>query len=306
MRVEGARGPKRPWTGLSDVGVRFARFGLRARMLVVALSVGLPFLAFLVFTTVQQAALDREHVGAQTRLLAALAAARLDDNVGDVRQLLNALADTLGTDEAATFRNDLLLRNLQPRFPPDVSSLSIWALDGSNIGSTEPMAQRARPNVAAQLFFREALGSETMVSEVPTRLPADGEWGAYLAMPMVRDGKVAAVVCAAGHLADLQSLLDPNHDLPEGAGHHDGRPRAAESFRVRSMRIAGSASRHFRIAPNGPATSSSAKELSRASASTGCAGSSDSIDRGRCPGSSSSAFPKSRRSHRPTHACDAV
>ena len=124
------------------------RFGIQFRLLLVTLAIGLLFVLYIAFNTSRQSARDLLHVREEVRLVASLAGARLDDHLGDVNQLLFTLSGMLPAEIADVEHNDAMLRRLAPQFPANVSSVSLWAPDGMNIGSSESTAAVPRLNAA--------------------------------------------------------------------------------------------------------------------------------------------------------------
>src|ERR1700686_4337878 len=75
--------------GLSE---RAARLSIRARLLLLVLALGLPFLAYIAIEAASEARADRELAKERSLAVARVVAARLDDYVGDVNQLLATLS----------------------------------------------------------------------------------------------------------------------------------------------------------------------------------------------------------------------
>lgn len=194
------------------------RLGIQSRLLLLTLAIGAFFVLYIAFNTARQVSHDREHVRREVRLLAALAGSRLDDHVGDVTQLLNALAGALPVQRDDTAHNDAVLHALVPQLPPNVQDVSLWAADGSNIGtSADPADDAARPNASDRAFFVAALGEPGLAVEAPVRWKKGGEWTAVFALRVVRQARTIGVVSVATRLTTLPRLLDPENTLPPGA-----------------------------------------------------------------------------------------
>ena len=195
-------------------GKRFRlRFGIRSRMLLVTFALGSMFVLYVAFATARQAGRDRENVSDRMRLVAALAASRLDDHVGDIAQLLKAMGSTTLADGGATAANDIILRTMAVHMPSDVLAVSLWAEDGSNIGSSEPPADGPRASANESEFFVSAMRATSLAIEAPVRPVKGGEWTAVYAMPIRRDGHVVAVISAASRLVVLPEAIDPSEDM---------------------------------------------------------------------------------------------
>ena len=193
------------------------RFGIQTRLLLVTFAMGSLFVLYIALNTARQASHDREHLRQQMRLVAALAGSRLDDHLGDVTQLLNTLAGTLPIESNDAERNDAALRALVAQLPPNVKDVSLWAADGSNIGSSEAFPAGPRPSASDRAFFVAAIGEPGLVTEAPVRWHKGGEWTAVFALRVVRRAQTIAVVSVATRLTTLPALLDPDSTLPAGA-----------------------------------------------------------------------------------------
>ena len=219
-------------------GPKRFRFGIQFRLLLVTSAIGLLFVLYIAFNTTRQSARDRQHVREEMRLLAGLAGSRLDDHLGDVTQLLNTLAETLPVEAADIERNNVTLHRLAPQFPANISGVSLWAADGSSLGSSEFAPAGTRLNAADRAFFIAAMHQPSIATEAPVRLHKGGEWTAVLALRIVREARTIGVISIATRLQTLPHLLDPDEALPPGAvislidadGHMVGRSLDAERW----------------------------------------------------------------------------
>ena len=201
---------------LSIPRLKSLRFGIQSRLLLVTFAIGLLFVLYIVFNTSRQSARDLLHVRDEMRLIAALAGSRLDNHLSDATQLLSTLAATLPVEATDIERNDAVLRRLAPQFPVNILNVSLWAIDGTNIGSSEPATAGARRNAADRAFFIAALREPGFASEAPLRLHKGGEWTAVFALRIVREARTIGVVSVATGLQTLPRLLDPDESLPPG------------------------------------------------------------------------------------------
>jgi diguanylate cyclase (GGDEF)-like protein/PAS domain S-box-containing protein len=193
------------------------RLGIRSRLWLLVLALGLPFLAFLVLNAARESAVERERASQQMRSAAQLTAARLDDYIGDTRQLLGTLSHVLSADAGAIEHNDALLHSLEPQLSKHIKNITVWARTGENIGALDP-GLRAQPlNVADRKYFQAALRAHDIVVEAPVVSRANGELIAVFAFPLFDHGQAAGVVAVSTRLTQLQTLLDPKGTLPKGA-----------------------------------------------------------------------------------------
>ena len=190
--------------------------GIQARLLIATIAIGALFIAYASGIAMQQAERDREHMAEKMRLLADVAAARLDDHVAVIKQLLVTLAGTLAVERNDTLANDAVLRGLVEQWPKG-TIVSLWSIDGRNIGTSEASPPAERPSAANRRFFGEATGGTALAIEAPMRLHDGAEWTAAFAVPVVSAGHTVAVVSTSTPLQTLPRLLDPGHSLPADA-----------------------------------------------------------------------------------------
>jgi diguanylate cyclase (GGDEF)-like protein/PAS domain S-box-containing protein len=193
---------------------RIAGLGIRGRLALLALALGLPILAYVAFSAGQQIAQERELAKERNLAFARVVAARLDDYVGDVNQLLATLSRVVPAEAGATTQNDALLADLRPNLPSHVSNLAIWDKDGNNVGALDPVLRAKRFTVADRSYFRAALEAPALAVEAPLVSRGNGESMAIFARSVVRDGRVVGVVAASTRLKLLDSLLKPDATLP--------------------------------------------------------------------------------------------
>ena len=193
----------------------WTRIGTRLFLLVLALAV--PFAAYSVYSTLQEARQESQHAAGQMLAAARATAARLDDHIGDVRQLLKVMSVMVSVDAAKVAQNDALLRSWVPQMPEHVSNLTVWSLAGDNLGTIDPRIRAAsRRNVHDRRFFREAVTERRLAVEAPGTALSSGQLIGIFALPIVRDGQVVGVVAASVRVAALQQLLNAEA-LPEGS-----------------------------------------------------------------------------------------
>jgi diguanylate cyclase (GGDEF)-like protein/PAS domain S-box-containing protein len=194
-----------------------ADLGIRGRLVLLALALGVPILGYIAFSAGEQMRQERELAKERNLAFARIVAARLDDYVGDVNQLLATLSHVVPASPEATARNDALLSDLRPNLPSHVSNLAIWDPTGTNVGALDP-ALRARPfSVADRHYFRAALEGQSLVVEAPIVSRSSGESLAIFARSVTRDGRVVGVVAASTKLMQLDALLKPEGTLPVGS-----------------------------------------------------------------------------------------
>jgi diguanylate cyclase (GGDEF)-like protein/PAS domain S-box-containing protein len=191
--------------------------GIRTRLLLLVLMLAVPFLVYVGVSARRQAEVDRED-GSQRMLAAArVTAARLDDHIGDIEQLIKVVAHVVGTRDTDLASNDELFAAMIPSLPPHVNNVSVWTTQGVNVGTTHPEVRDKRGNLAASPVFKEAIASDGIVVNAPFKSRINDEQIGVLAMAVRRNGVVVGVVTVSTRLRRLEELLAPKETLPEGS-----------------------------------------------------------------------------------------
>ncbi len=148
---------------------RAARLGVRARLLLLVLALGLPFLAYIALSSIDEARAGRELAKERSLAVAKVVAARLDDYVGDINQMLATLSHVAATGPEHATENNAILAELRPDLPSYVNNVSIWGLSGANIGSLAP--QGRGNGIADRNYFKDAISGRKLSVEAPHRVP---------------------------------------------------------------------------------------------------------------------------------------
>jgi len=199
----------------SALGERAARLSIRARLLLLVLALGLPFFAYIVLAAIDDARAGRELAKERSLAVARVVAARLDDYVGDVNQLLATLSHIVAVGPEHTSENDALLREMRPSLPSYINNVAMWTLSGANVGALNQQARAAGVSVADRQYFKDAISSRTLSLEAPITARSNGEAVAIFSRPIVRGDNILGVVSASTQLAHLQGFLDREGTLPK-------------------------------------------------------------------------------------------
>ena len=186
---------------------RTRRLGIRSRLWLLVLALSLPFLAYLALNAVRESTVERERASQQLRATAQLTAARLDDHIGDLRQLLGTLSHVLSADAGSTERNDAILRSIKPQLPKHINNVTVWTRAGENLGSLEPQLRVAPFSISDRAYFQAALQARNLVAEGPITSRSNGESIVVLAFPLLDHDQVVGVVAASTRLNQVQALL---------------------------------------------------------------------------------------------------
>src|SRR5215831_17506962 len=109
---------------------------IRSQLLGLVLATVVPFTVLIgaglwsQWRTDQAAAIQR--ASDEARLLAA----QVDDHIGNLANLLTGLSHAVSADPADVAANDALLRRVKAQLPSFVANISIFSLDGINIGTS--------------------------------------------------------------------------------------------------------------------------------------------------------------------------
>ena len=196
---------------------RAARLGIRARLLLLVLALGLPFLAYIAIEAAGEARADRELAKERSLAVARVVAARLDDYVGDINQLLATLSHVVSIGPEHAAENDALLREMRHDLPAYINNVAMWTLSGANVGSLNPETRVKDLSVADRRYFKDAISSRKLSLEAPIVARSNGELVAIFARPVVRADRVLGVVSASTQLKHVQGFLDREGSLPKAS-----------------------------------------------------------------------------------------
>jgi PAS domain S-box-containing protein len=189
--------------------------GIRRNLLVLVLAAVAPFLALIGLGLWSQwqntEAAAKERASNHARVLAA----QVDDHIGNLEHLLIGLSRAVSTDPADVSANDRLLRKVKAELPDFVSGISLFSLNGDNIGTSWQGGGRA--NAKDRLHFREILaGHRLSIGEVHVGR-ISREWVVNIAGRVeVDDGRLRAVLVAGTRLERFQDALRVQ-GLPAGS-----------------------------------------------------------------------------------------
>jgi diguanylate cyclase (GGDEF)-like protein len=199
------------------LGERAARLSIRARLLLLVLALGLPFLAYIAIEAAYEARADRELAKERSLAVARVVAARLDDYVGDINQLLATLSHVVAIGSEHGSENDALLREMERDLPSYINNVAVWSLSGANVGSLNPQIRVKSASVADRHYFKDALSSKKLSLEAPIVARTNGELVAIFARPVMHADSVLGVVSASTQLKHLQGFLDHEGNLPKNS-----------------------------------------------------------------------------------------
>jgi diguanylate cyclase (GGDEF)-like protein/PAS domain S-box-containing protein len=190
-----------------------ASIGLRLALL--ALALGLPFIAYVGGSAVRQASIARDYAQQRTLALAHVVAARVDDVVGDNLTVLALVRHGVALDASASRANDAFLAKLRPDLPRAVQNIGVWTLDGRNVGMLNRTGANAGLSIANRGYFRRAVQTSATAIEGPLASDDNADPVVVFARPVVGPaGNVTGVVTLSTDLRQMQPMLDLGGAVP--------------------------------------------------------------------------------------------
>ena len=189
---------------------------IRLRLLGLVLATIVPFTALVGFGLWTQWQNDKAVAVRRALIEARLLAAQVDDHVGSLTYLMEGLSRAVSTKVTDVGENDALFRRVAADLPDSMSTIFLFAPDGSNIGASLDSGPH-RPNASDRSYFRKVLaGQRLAVSEV-TRGRVSGDLVVIMARPIEdRAGKLKAVLAVSTRLKRFQNVLRMDN-LPAGS-----------------------------------------------------------------------------------------
>jgi hypothetical protein len=190
----------------------FKVHGIRPQLLGLVAAAAVPFLILIgiglwnQWRAQQAEALQRAH--AEARVIAA----RVDDHIGDLENLMVGLSLAVSTNPSDVEANDALLRRLLPDLPRYIANVVVVGLDGENIGHTHGH----RYNVRDRDYIQRVLAGERLVVGDPREV---GNFGPVF--PVARAvknvaGELQAVLVVGTVIDSVQEALRVD-ELPPGS-----------------------------------------------------------------------------------------
>jgi diguanylate cyclase (GGDEF)-like protein/PAS domain S-box-containing protein len=193
------------------------RGSIRLRIALLALALGLPFIAYVAGTAVHQATIEREAAKQHALSLAKLYAARVDDYVSDMAGALALVQQGVAPSPSRTTANEAWLRQVWGDLPASIHNVGVWTRDGRNAGTLLQRGAGEDVSIATRAYFRDAMASGRVAVAGPLPSPWNGEPIIVFARPIHdASGENGGVVTISANLTDLQVLLDSKGTAPAG------------------------------------------------------------------------------------------
>jgi hypothetical protein len=187
---------------------------IRSRLIGLVLASVVPFIALISVGLWNLWRIDQKAAFERAITEARVVAGQVDDHVGNVRNLMAGLSVAVSWDPKDIDSNDRMLRRVKTELPPYISSIQLFALDGTNIGTSSEVA---RFNASDRGYFQDIGAGHTLAVGSPIVGRAGKEWIVALARPVTDiDGNLRAVLAVGTRLERFQDALSTAH-LPRGS-----------------------------------------------------------------------------------------
>jgi diguanylate cyclase (GGDEF)-like protein/PAS domain S-box-containing protein len=192
--------------------------GIRTRLLGLVVATVVPFTALIGVGLWNQWRNDEAQAFRGALIEARLLAARLDDQVNELDNLLVGLSQAVSANPADIQANDAALRGAKSLLPDYVGSLLLSAPDGHNIGTSFEPAEEGRTYIGDRDYFRAIVAHRGGIAMGdPVRGRTTGNWVTSVARGLkTADGRLTAVLGAGIQLEQFQRTLTVN-ELPAGS-----------------------------------------------------------------------------------------
>jgi diguanylate cyclase (GGDEF)-like protein/PAS domain S-box-containing protein len=199
-----------------DKGWAMLLRSIRSRLLILVLATVVPFLALVGAGLWSQWREDRAAAIGRALNEARLLSAQLDDYISNLENLMVGLSRAVSTNPADTGANDALLRQIKTKLPNFVGNIALYALDGSNIG-TSSVSGVPRPYAGNRADFLAILaGNRLSIGEL-IRTRQTREWILAVTAPVEdAQGRLRGVIAIGTQLQLFQEAFRMQ-GLPPGS-----------------------------------------------------------------------------------------
>src|SRR5260370_37611097 len=156
---------------------------IRSRLLGLVLATVIPLVAVICGGLWSQLRGDQNEAMERVLDEARLLAAQIDDHIGNLENLLIGVSQAVSTRLADTNANDALLRQVKQQLPDYIANILLFAVDGSNIGSSWDADVR-RFYAGDRAYFRQVMAGQRLAIGDVIRTKLSGEWDVTIASPV--------------------------------------------------------------------------------------------------------------------------
>lgn len=197
-----------------DVLGNFAVFqSIRLRLLGLVLAAVAPFTALIGVGIWDQWRIEQAQALQYALSEARIVAARVDDHIGDLENLLAGLSQAVSFNPADAAANDVILRRALAQQPDDIANITLFSLDGNSIG----VARGPRYYAGDRTYFNNILAGERLAIGMPVIGRSVRGWVITVARPVEdANGYLKAVLTVGTKIEKLQNSVTPR-TLPLGS-----------------------------------------------------------------------------------------
>ena len=180
---------------------------IRSRLLGLVLATVIPLVAVICGGLGSQLRDDQAEATERVLDEARLFAAQIDDHIGNLENLLIGVSQAVSTRLADTNANNALLRQVKQQLPDYIANILLFAVDGSNIGSSWDADVR-RFYAGDRAYFRQVMAGQRLAIGDVIRTKFSGEWVVTIASPVKdQSGRLRAVIAVGTKLERFQEAL---------------------------------------------------------------------------------------------------
>ena len=191
--------------------------GIRTRLLGLVIATVVPFTALIGVALWVQWKGDQALALQSALNEARRVADRIDDEIGNLENLLAGLSRAVSLDVADKAKNDALLRQVKSELPSYVSNVLLTSLDGNNMGTSFGTANVGRTYLGDRDFFQAIMAGKRFAMGMPVRGRTSGQWIVTVARAVEdRNGELAALITVGIQIERFQEGLRAN-ELPHGS-----------------------------------------------------------------------------------------
>jgi diguanylate cyclase (GGDEF)-like protein/PAS domain S-box-containing protein len=188
---------------------------IRSRLLALVVATVVPFTALIGVGLWSQWRSDQASAIAQAINEARMLASQIDDHIGNLENLLTGLSEAVSRNPPDRDANDALFLKVRSQLPSYVAQISVYSLDGTNIGSSGNI-EIGRVNAAGRAYLQQVLeGAPLSIGDVIVG-SLSGRWMINFGRPLEDSaGRLSAVLVVGTWLDQFQDALRIQ-DLPVG------------------------------------------------------------------------------------------
>jgi hypothetical protein len=139
---------------------------IRSRLLALVVATVVPFTALIGVGLWSQWQSDQASAIAQAINEARMLASQIDDHIGNLENLLTGLSEAVSRNPSDRDANDALFRKVRSQLPSYVAQISVYSLDGTNIGSSGN-TEVGRVNSTGRTYLQQVLeGARLSIGDV--------------------------------------------------------------------------------------------------------------------------------------------